>query len=226
MICKNTEAHRKTHLLLTISFPFLRHAEWFSAAQKRRAKKTKQKRHCGICCVLGCAFYLRYTWSEVIFAPKSIQNAFERHWKRRDKKGYAIYDDKLIPRFFLFLILDLCTRPSREHHPWQFVLIYSRLKQDINKAGVLGSTCPLRAVCQSRRGNIWAPERCLIMLAVCWRDSLVDIANPELQAKTKVVRTKVQDNTAKRKIETDNQIWCSRNIYVLLWYILFHFLDE
>lgn len=72
------------------------------------------------------------------------------------------------------------------------------LKQGINKAGVLGSTCPLRAVCQSGRGNIWAPERCLTALTGCWRDSLVDIVNPELQAK-KVVRTKVAIQHSKEK---------------------------
>lgn len=105
-------------------------------------------------------------------------------------------------------ILDLCTRPSSEHHPQQFVLIYSRLKQGINKAGVLGWTCPLRAVCQSGRGNIWAPERCLIVLAVCWRDSLVDIVNPELQAKKVVQRTKVAVQHSKEKSRERLQKTC------------------
>ncbi len=141
-----------------------------SSTKTKSKKKKKKKRHCGICCVLGCVFYLRYTWSEVIFAPK----VFKMHSKgtERERTG-KVTPFTMINSFqdvlFFRKILDLCTRPSREHHPWQFVLIYSRLKQDINKAVVLGSTCPHRAVCQSGRGNIWAPERCLIALAVCWR---------------------------------------------------------
>ncbi len=159
MICKNTEAHRKTHLLLTISFPFLRHAEWFSTAQKRRAKKKKKNPTVGSAASLGVYF----TWDTHEVRLYLHPKVFKMHSKGTEREGTG----KVTPFtminsfqdvFFFRKILDLCTRPSREHHPWQFVLIYSRLKQDINKAVVLGSTCPHRAVCQSGRQYLGSRE--------------------------------------------------------------------